>query len=501
MSIDRSNTERPHVAVIGGGISGLAAAFRIFESNPRLRVTVLEAGNRCGGVIQTENIDGFRVESGPDSLLKALPWGVSLCRRLGLADEMIGTDTQQSRTWILRRGHLRTLPEGLAIMAPRRIWPTVRSPILSLRGKLRMASEWFIRPRSETSDESLAGFARRRFGRETFERLIQPLVSGIYMADPEKLSMLAALPRFVEMEAKHGSLIRAARSAVREQKKCEHRGADSTNSGGMFVTPAAGLGRLVSAIVDRLPTNTVRLQSSVSRLSPKPDGGWNVTVCSGGRSAVEEFDGVIVATPSDTAAQLFGGINDTLQQQLASIAHSGCIIVTLGYSRSDIRHPLNGHGFVVPEIEKSELIACTLSSVKYSGRAPKGQVLLRAYLGGATRPHAMCLNDEEVLQVVARELNPLLGIHGKPRMTRISRWPNVMPQYQVGHLDCIDRIDAEIAKLDGIELAGNSYRGVGIPHCIHSGEQAAERILRFLSPVQNTTLQKQTALAPFEIQS
>ncbi|HQX51253.1 MAG TPA: protoporphyrinogen oxidase, partial [Planctomycetaceae bacterium] len=170
-------------------------------------------------------------------------------------------------------------------------------------------------------------------------------------------------------------------------------------------------------------------------------------------------------------------------------------------SRSDIRHPLNGHGFVVPEIEKSELIACTLSSVKYSGRAPKGQVLLRAYLGGATRPHAMCLNDEEVLQVVARELNPLLGIHGKPRMTRISRWPNVMPQYQVGHLDCIDRIDAEIAKLDGIELAGNSYRGVGIPHCIHSGEQAAERILRFLSPVQNTTLQKQTALAPFEIQS
>lgn len=484
MAIVESISRKPRIAIIGGGISGLAAAHRVIELDPAVELTVFEAGDRCGGVIATEHIDGFQVELGPDSLLKTLPWGVDLCRRLGIADELTGTNTHQKRTWILRSGRLQPLPEGLAIMAPRRIWPTVRSPILSIPAKLRMAGEWLIRRRSESTDESLARFACRRFGRETFDRLIQPLVSGIYMADPEKLSMRAALPRFVEMEAKHGSLIRAARHSLRNQKIHKGNGSPSSNGGGMFVAPRTGVGRLITAIVDRLPENTIRLRSPVRDLSRTADGGWSVSVSD---ASTERFDGVIVGTPSDTAARLLTGVSRSLADDLNSIEHSGCVVVTLAYTRGDITHPLNGHGFVVPQIEDREIIACTFSSVKYANRAPDGQVLLRVFLGGAMRPNVMQFDDAAILNVVSRELDPLLGIHGKPTLTRVTRQPNVMPQYHVGHLERMDRITAEVGKLPGIELAGNSYYGVGIPHCIHSGEQSGERILEFVSQSQRST--------------
>ncbi|MCA9050677.1 MAG: protoporphyrinogen oxidase, partial [Planctomycetaceae bacterium] len=464
----------------GDGISGLAAAHHVTKSDAAANVTVFEAGNRCGGVIGTEHADGFQIELGPDSLLKALPWGVGLCQRLGIENELIGTDTTHQKTWILRSGKLRPLPDGLAIMAPRRIWPTVKSPILSIPAKLRMACEWFVRQKSDDTDESLASFASRRFGREAFERLIQPLVSGIYMADPRKLSMRAALPRFMEMEAKHGSLIRAARHAVREQQQRERSGTAEGN-GGMFVTPQTGVGRIVEAIIRRLPKDSLRLNSPVCGLARAATGGWNVSVADG---PPEHFDGVIVATPSDKAARLLVNENKSLSLELNSIAHSGCVVVTLAYNRDDVHHPLDGHGFVIPQVENRDMIACTFSSVKYAGRAPDGQVLLRVYLGGATRPEALNYDDDQVLQVVARELNPLLGIQGTPQLTRVVRWPNVMPQYHVGHLELMDRVDAQVAKLAGVELAGNSYRGVGIPHCIHSGEQAAERLLEFMSANQ-----------------
>ncbi len=483
-----SQIKTPQIAVIGGGISGLAAAHQIVEMHPESRVALFEAGDRCGGVIGTENIDGFQIELGPDSLLKALPWGVGLCHRLGIQDELIGTDTTHQKTWILRSGKLQPLPEGLAIMAPRRIWPTVRSPILSIPAKLRMACEWFVRKKTEYDDESLAAFARRRFGRETFERLIQPLVSGIYMADPEKLSMQAALPRFIEMEAKHGSLIRAARDTVRQQKKRERSGTATINSG-MFVAPQKGVGRIVTAILDRLPDDSVRLNSPVRELTRSTAGDWKLIAADG---QPEYFDGVIVATPSDKAARLLTNINKPLAVDLNSIDHSGCVVVTLAYHRNDIRHPLNGHGFVVPAVEGRDIIACTFSSVKYANRAPNGQVLLRVYLGGATRPHVLIYEDDEVLSVIARELNPLLGIQGSPTLTRIVRWPNVMPQYHVGHLELMDRIDDAVTKLPGIELAGKSYRGVGIPHCIHSGEKAAERLLEFIAARESSTGQTQT---------
>lgn len=464
------------IAVVGGGISGLAAAHRIRELDASLDVVVLESSDRLGGVLATEQVDGFQMELGPDSMLAQLPWGVDLCRRIGFSEQLIGTNREHSQTWIVRSSRLIPLPEGLAIMAPRRIWPTVRSPILSVRGKLRLACERFIPRRSGRSDESLADFASRRVGREAFERLVQPLVSGIYMADPKRLSMQAAMPRFVAMEKQHGSLIKAARLAARNvpTKPASDKPSDIPTS--MFVAPRDGMGSLVSAVADRLPPESIRLRSRVTQLSQQPEGSWRLSITGESGVKAEDFDGLILATPSNCSARLIRDVNETLANELTGIEHSGCVVVTLAFDRAEIAHPLNGYGFVVPQVEPRDIIACTFSSVKYANRAPDGQVLLRVFLGGATRPDLMELDDEAVLHVVSRELNELIGVQSQPKLTRIVRWPNVMPQYHVGHLDRVDRIEAAIAKLDGLELAGNSYRGVGIPHCIHAGEQAAERI-------------------------
>ncbi|MCP4784809.1 MAG: protoporphyrinogen oxidase [Fuerstiella sp.] len=469
------------IAVVGGGISGLAAAHRLTELDMPSDVVVFESGDRTGGVLATESVDGFRIESGPDSMLSQLPWGIDLCRRIGFTDRLVGTSDQYRQTWIVRSGRLLALPDGLAIMAPSRIWPTVRSPILSVLGKLRLACEPFVSRRSATTDESLADFACRRVGREAFERLVQPLVSGIYMADPRQLSIRAALPRFVEMESKHGSLIRAARRAARNRKSAPTGSSNSALPTSMFVAPRDGMGSLASALTERLPPESIRLRTNVKQLSRKPEGGWRLSGDCDSNGFDENFDAVIVAAPSSRAAHIVRETDASLADELSQIQQSGCVVVTLAFAREDVAHPLNGYGFVVPQVEQRDIIACTFSSVKYENRAPEGQVLLRVFLGGATRPELMELDDEAVLSTVLRELEDLLGIQGRPSVTRIVRWPNIMPQYHVGHLDRIERIEAAVATIPYLELAGNSYRGVGIPHCIRSGEQAAERIAQSIT--------------------
>ncbi|MEO2029745.1 MAG: protoporphyrinogen oxidase [Fuerstiella sp.] len=471
------------VAVIGGGISGLAAAHRLTELDSPFDIVVLESGDRPGGVLATESVDGFHIESGPDSMLSQLPWGIDLCRRIGFTDRLVGTSDQHRHTWIVHSGRLLALPDGLAIMAPSRIWPTVRSPILSVLGKLRLACEPFVSRRSAATDESLADFACRRVGREAFERLVQPLVSGIYMADPQQLSIQAALPRFVEMESKHGSLIRAARRAAKSKKATPTGDSSSPLPTSMFVAPRDGMGSFVSALTERLPSGSIRLRTTVKHLSRQSDGGWRLSGDCDSNGFDESFDAVIVATPSDCAARLVRQTDASLTDQLSHLEQSGCIVVTLAFARKDVAHPLNGYGFVVPQVEQRDIIACTFSSVKYENRAPEGQVLLRVFLGGATRPELMELDDDAVLNTVLRELDDLLGIQGRPSLTRIARWPNVMPQYHVGHMDRIERIEAAVATIPHLELAGNSYRGVGIPHCIRSGEQAAERIQQTVGAV------------------
>jgi oxygen-dependent protoporphyrinogen oxidase len=480
------------IAVIGGGIAGLASAHRLRELDPACELTLLEAGERLGGVLSTVHEDGFQIEQSADNFITTIPWGLDLCKRLGLGDQLVQTNPAHRHTFVVRRGRLCRLPDGFLMMAPTRLWPLALTPILSPLGKLRAALEWFIPPREDDADESMAAFVRRRLGRETFDRLVEPLVSAVYAADLEKLSVLATLSRFREMERDFGSLVRAMRHQMKSHPK---GGSESGARYSMFVTLRDGLSSLVEAISARLPPGTVRLHTPVSRIERHGDG-WRVET-KGGRGKGEggeeqtakpsspfplppspfSFDALILATPSPVAARLLQPVDADLAADLASIGHSGTAIVSLGYAAHQIGHPLDGMGMVVPAVERSPILACSFSSRKYPHRAPAGKELLRVFVGGAHRPELAEMDDAQLRPLVLGELSRLLAIRGEPCYCRIAHWPGTMPQYHVGHLELVGRIEARLAALPNLKLAGNAYHGVGIPDCVHGGELAAERTL------------------------
>jgi oxygen-dependent protoporphyrinogen oxidase len=471
------------IAVIGGGIAGLAAAHRIVELAPSADLALLEASSRLGGVLSTVHANGYQVEQSADNFITTIPWGLALCKRLGLAEQLVQTNPAHRHTFVVRRGRLCRLPDGFLMMAPTRLWPLALTPILSPLGKLRAALEYFIPPRQDEGDESMAAFVRRRLGRETFDRLVEPLVGAVYAADMEKLSVEATLPRFREMERKHGSLIRA----MRFERSRRPKGA-SVESGArysMFVTLRDGLGKLVEAVAARLPPGSVRLDCPVERIELS-GGRWKVFPAPrlpspSGRGAVGEgsldFDAIIVATPSYEAARLLAAVDPELAADLGRIEHSGTAIVSLGYDRRQVGHPLGGAGAVVPAIEHSPILACSFSSQKYPHRAPEGKVLLRVFVGGARQPELAETPDAALRRLVLEHLEPLLGIHGRPEYCDIAHWPRTMPQYHVGHRQLVAAIEGRLGRWPGLELAGNAYHGVGLPDCIHGGESAAERAL------------------------
>jgi len=462
----------PRIAVIGGGISGLAAAHRLIELDPGCRLVLFESGPRLGGVLWTVHENGFQVEQSADNFITTVPWGVDLCKRLGLGDQLIETNPAHRHTYVTRGGRLHKLPDGFLMMAPTRLWPLAFTPILSPLGKLRAGLEYFIRPRREGGDESMAAFVRRRLGREVFERLVEPLVSAVYAADMEKLSVEATLSQFREMELEHGSLIRAMRRRMAAQPRGHSR--DSGARYSMFVTLREGLSSLVDALAARLPQGAVRLSTPVERIERR-NGQWVLTL---GDATAEGFDAVILATPSHVAARLFDSVDGELAARLGTIEHSGTAIVSAGYAREQIAHSLDGMGVVVPAVEKSPILACSFSSQKYAHRAPEGRVLLRIFAGGARSPELAEMEDEKLCPLLLGELSRLLGIRGGPVYCRVAHWPGTMPQYHVGHKRLVEWIEHRSAGLPGLQLAGNAYHGVGIPHCIHSGQQAAERALQ-----------------------
>ena len=493
------------IAVIGGGIAGLAAAHRMVELDPRCSVTLLEAGPRPGGVLSTMHEDGFQVEQSADNFITTVPWGLNLCRRLGLEDQLVQTNPAYRRTFVVRRGRMHLLPDGFLMMAPTRLWPLALTGILSPLGKIRAGVEYLIPPRRDEADESMAAFVRRRLGREAFDRLVEPLVGAVYAADMEKLSVLATLPRFREMERDHGSLIRAMR---RQMKNRPRAGRESGARYSMFVTLRDGLASLVERIVSRLPADTVQVNTAATRIERHGDGWrvwveendecrmmndeWTVNAAKASEPSVHpssfilhpssfilhpsSFDSLILATPSPVTAKLLQPIDATLAARLASIDHSGTAIVSLGYESDRIGHPLDGMGVVVPAVERSPILACSFSSRKYPHRVPDGKELLRVFVGGARRPELAEMDDDRLLPLVLDELSRLLHIRGEPCFCRVAHWPATMPQYHVGHKELVAEIEARAATLPNLQLAGNAYRGVGIPDCIHGGELAAERI-------------------------
>jgi len=461
------------LVVIGGGIAGLSAAHRAVERarerGQRLELTVLEAADRLGGIIQTERRDGFLVECGPDSFISDKPWALDLCRRLGIEDRLVGTSDRFRTAFVAFGGRLHPLPAGFQLMAPTRLSSLLRSSLFSWRGKLRMAMD-LVLPRGGDSDESLGAFVRRRLGREALERVAQPLIGGIYTADPESLSLAATMPRFLEMEREHRSVILAMRRAAR-------RAAATAGTSGarwsLFVTFKDGMEELVQALAGRLPPGAVRLKERVTALE-RQGAGWRVATDGG---SVLDAEGVILATESYQAARLLRHADPGLGHLLEDIPYASSATVTLAYRRGAIRHALDGFGFVVPQVERRPVIAGTFSSVKYPGRAPEGHVLLRVFVGGALNESAVAADDAALVAAARGELAALLGAEGAPVFTRVNRYVKAMPQYQVGHLTRVDAIESAARRLPGLALAGAAYRGVGIADCIHSGEEAAERLL------------------------
>jgi oxygen-dependent protoporphyrinogen oxidase len=465
----------PRIAIIGGGISGLAAAHRLRELLPNSDLSLFEASDRLGGVLETIERDGFLIERSADNFLTAPPAALELCRRLGMEDELVTTDESRRRAFVVRNGQLVPIPEGFYLMSPRKLLPLLRSPLLSVFGKLRLLAEPLI-PRGPigvaqhdlTTDESVASFARRRLGREVFERFVQPLVAGIYTADPEKLSMAATMPQFVEMERSYSSLLRAT---------LRRTDTDKSASGaryGLFLAPKHGLQSLVTQLVDSLPRGAIHLNTSIPRVD-RQDGKWRLS-----SDPNSTFDALVVAVPAYAAAELLEHTQPDIAAELAAIEYAGCAVVSLGFQRRQIGHALDGFGFVVPQTENRRIIAGSFASLKYPGRAPESDVLIRVFIGGALQAELLDLPDTELRRIAHDELAELLQITGMPLVADIARWPRSMPQYHVGHLARLDRIEQLAAGVPTLALAGNAYRGVGIPQCIASGEAAAERMSKAL---------------------
>jgi len=457
------------LVIVGGGIAGLAAAHRAAEiSRERgtpLELTVLEARDRLGGTIETEHAGGFLVETGPDSFLSEKPWALALCRRIGLESRLVGTDDRFRRVFVWFGKRLHPVPDGFQLLAPTRLTSFVTSSLFSWPGKLRMALD-VILPRGGGGDESLGAFVRRRLGREALERIAQPLVAGIYTADPDELSLLATMPRFVELERRERSLIVGLWKASRKAPAASTSGARWS----LFVSLAGGMGELIAALASRLPSDAVRLKHRVGGIERR-GAHWRVTTEEAGAI---DADAVIVATETHAASRLLRYVDPPLATMLEMIPYASSATVSLGYRRADVPHPLDGFGFVVPRAEHRDLLACTFSSVKYPGRAPERHVLIRCFVGGALNAAALERSDDEIVERVRRELGEALGITAAPMLTRVARHPASMPQYAVGHLTTVETIERRLTAIPGLLLAGGGYRGVGIADCVRSGEAAAD---------------------------
>ncbi len=461
--------------IIGGGIAGLSAAYHAAKNIPDAHITLIESSNQWGGKISTERVmfdDGqFIIEGGPDTFLASKPWGVALCRELGLGERLHGTNPNHKSTYVLNRNRLLPLPEGLAMMIPSNIPSILRSHLISWVGKARMGFDFLQPAKKLNGDESLGSFVSRRLGREAYENLIEPLMSGIYAGDGDQLSLASTFPYLRDLEIKYGSLARGALT-MRQQTN----GKALQGSRSAFLTPTTGLAEIVEKLVESLKSKVdLRLNTTVSQIS-NINSRYLVDLKNGSRL---DSDSVILAAPAFISGALLASFDPTLASVLKSIPYASTATVSLAYRQSDLPQPLDGYGYVIPRREGRKALACTWTSTKFPHRAPDGYALIRVFVGRAGQD--IPWNENDLLELAKEELNLTLGITAEPILSRVFMWDKAMPQYNLGHPEKLKQIDAALEKHPGLALAGNGYRGIGIPDCIHSGELAVERVLKFRS--------------------
>jgi protoporphyrinogen/coproporphyrinogen III oxidase len=464
----------PRIAIIGGGISGLSAAFSLEEkrqSGTPVEYVLYESAPRLGGVLVTDHVDGCLIEAGPDSFLTEKPWAADLCRKIGLGDQLIGSNDSERKTYIVvrknNRDQLVVMPDGLMFMVPTKILPTVMSPLFSFRTKLRMAGEWFHPPNKGEHDETVAQMVERHYGSEMVDLLADPLLSGVYGGEASQLSVRAVLPRFADMESKHGSLGRAMLSS-RKKMAAAAKGPARP----LFSSLKDGMQQMVDALVAQLDPNALRVSSPVQSLTPQA-GGW--TVSAGYQT--DQFDAVLIAAPAHAAAAVLDASARVLASELASINYSSSVTVTLGYDESVRRSLPPGFGFLVPRSAGHRMLAATFVHNKFPHRAPQNRALIRCFLGGSRDEQILDASEDQILQILRDELHQIIGLQAEPLFSRVYKWKSAMAQYSVGHLDRLARIQALCQELPGLALAGNGFNGIGVPDCVRSGTEAATKIL------------------------
>ena len=448
--------------VVGGGIAGLATAYELSRRNRSF--VVLERGQRPGGVVLSEEINGFTIDGGPDALLIQKPDGIELCKELGLGERLVVTKPPRL-AYIQRGGRLHPLPAASVLGIPTKFGPFVRTRLFSWPGKIRMGMELFVAPRQDQGDESIGAFMTRRFGREATTYLAEPLLAGIHAGDVDRLSVQALFPRFAEAERKHGSLLRAF----------TRRPAGPVSVDGAFKSLPGGLSEMVRALVKALGADHVRTGTRVDAIGGR--GPFQVRT-----SAAETIDAraVILATPAFATSALMQDRDAEIARLTGEIPYASAATIALAFTRDAVRHALNGSGFVVPRVEGTGILAGSWLSSKWPNRAPDGHVLLRTFVGGARDPEALQKSDRELVSLSMAALRPLLGITGEPLFSRIYRWERSNAQHEVGHVARVAAIERALAKHPGLFVTGSGFRGTGIPDCVADGRATARAVDEFL---------------------
>jgi oxygen-dependent protoporphyrinogen oxidase len=466
--------------IVGGGIAGLSAAYYLRKyaekRHKALSITVIETEARWGGKIQTQRSHGFVVEGGPDAFLVSKPWALDMCKELGIADRLRPTNPDQQKTYILQRGRLRLMPNGLTMMLPTDLLSLMKTPLLSWSGKLRLLLDFVLPAHLPGEEESLRVFLTRRLGAEAYENLIGPLASGIYAGDGARLSVQATFPYLLDLEAKHGSLLQGAIRLRRE--RAQQAGGPAQGSRSAFLAPIGGMQDLVEALLGRLKTSGVELRvgTTAKNIERKSDGFLVVL----DHDASVQANLLVLATPSYITAELVQNLSGHLAAELSEIEYASSITVSLAYHKHDIPCALDGYGYLIPPSEGRPALACTWTSTKFPQRAPLDQALLRVFFGRAKQDLGVPEDEERWVSLARDELQQTLGVREAPLFSWVQCWSRGMPQYNLGHLDRLTRIDRILAELPGLALAGNSYRGVGIPDTVYSSMQVAEQALNHL---------------------